>query len=228
MIDVTDFLQQEKFLKFDYLLGVAQKSETGKILKIPIRAASDFTNPAKSVKDVAEIKNAVADPKKVPYSIIGVILKNEEGLAIFDKKLICIDIDCKTKPEKAEEIYSKVKVILLALGLDEKLILKLSEKTISGGYHIFLTSNAIYPQQKLFVEEGIEIEIFSSNRYIAVAPSLNYTPLSGASCVEFNEAYNATLTNVDLDFFVFDFLIPLINWLTVGISFSPHFFSITY
>ena len=200
-IDLSDFLDQQKFIKFDYLLGFTKKSEEGKVLKIPAKFIRDFTNPNVKIADMEQMKKAVSEPSKVPYPLTGIILKSVEGLKIFDKQLICIDIDCKKDPEKGNILYEKVVAYLESLDYSKELITKVTEKTISGGYHIFITSTHLYPQQKLYIEQGIEIEIFSNNRYIAVAPSIGYSTFTENTCILFNECYDITLNTIDLDSF---------------------------
>src|SRR5574343_1636648 len=84
----------------------------------------------------------------------------------------------------------------------ESELIKCIEKTISNGYHIFLTSKEIYSQKKIKVNSDVEIEIFSANRYIATAPSIGYTPMgSNNSCIYLKDAYSCTINSVDLDHF---------------------------
>ena len=205
-INLTEFLQVQKFLKFDYLLGFTKKSEDGKVLKIPIREAKNFTDPDVKINELPLIQSVIKNPTKVNYPIVGIIMKNMEGLKIYDKHLICIDVDAKGQPEKGLEIYDKVvKYLCDTLKFDKEKLKDLSEKTISGGYHIFLTSNKLYPQKKLLIERGVEIEIFSNNRYIAVAPSEHYEALNSTSCVNFNDAYHVSVNCIDLDHFCNEF-----------------------
>lgn len=202
-INLTDFLYIQKFLKFDYIFALTKYSDDNKVLKIPIKEATNFTKPKVIVKDKPMAQKAIKNPDRVPYPLVGVILKQNVGLNIMNKKLIVIDIDCKTNPKRGKEVFDDVVCYLSeALGIDKEVILSLSEQTISGGYHIFLTSNNVYAQKKLYVEPGIEIEIFSTNRYIATAPSKGYTPLnSHLNCVELTECTKLHMSVLDLDHF---------------------------
>lgn len=202
-IDLKEFLEQSKLLNFDYLLGFTKLSDDGKVLKIPIKGTNDFTNPNVKIKEVEIIKAGVKNPEKVPYSIIGIILKEKEGLKIFDKQLVVVDIDCKNAKDKSKEAYNIVLQWLKDLGISEEKITNVTEGTVSGGWHIFLTSPALYPQKKLRIMDGVDIEIFSQNRYIAVAPSIGYSVIktNSTNCVSLIDSYQVTVNSMDLDHF---------------------------
>jgi len=206
-IDLTNFLLLQKMLKFDYLFAINKKDKKGKVMKIPIQEAKDFTEPSSMVCNRVMAKKAILKPSTVPYPLVGFILKKGTGISITDKKIIVIDIDCKKDPVKGKEVFDDVVDYLVdTLKIDRDIILALSEQTVSGGYHIFLTSNNVYPQKKLFIETGIEIEIFSSNRFIAMAPSIGYKPLkSDYNCVDLMHCTDLYMSNIDLDHFCLKF-----------------------
>lgn len=203
-IDLDGFLHQQRVLKHDFLLGFTKLSDDGKVLKIPAKGINDFTNPSILVRETEVVKMATKNVKQVPYPIVGIILKAGEGLKVFDRQLIVLDIDCKNAENKeiGEGIFNEVLDYLVEhLSVTRESLLNSSEKTISGGYHIFLTSNGLYPQKRLEVLQGIEIEIFTQNRYIAVAPSIGYSTFNSHEYVNILGAYDNIVSSVDLDYF---------------------------
>ena len=199
-IDLSYFLTQQKFLKFDYLLATLNKSDDGKWIKAPIKDAAGFTNKDEVIHTRPGFQKHIKD-NKTSYPLIGLILKNDVGLTILQKKVIVLDIDCKQDRDRGKVIFNEVLDYLVnTIGLNRDSLLSVSEMTISGGYHIFLTSDNIYPQKKLKIENGIEIEVFSSNRYIATAPSSGYTPLkSDYNCIDLSKTTETYVSAIALD-----------------------------
>lgn len=201
-IDLSYFLTQQKFLKFDYLFATLNKNDSGKWIKTPIKDAAGFTNKDDMICNRPGIQKCIRN-NSTHHPLVGIILKNEIGLDILGKKVIVIDIDCKQDRDKGKVIFNNVVDYLVnIIGLNRNNVLEASELTISGGYHIFITSNSTYPQKKIKIEQGIEIEIFSTNRYIATAPSNGYKPIkSDYNCIDLSKIVDNYVTAIAMDSF---------------------------
>ena len=168
-IDLSYFLTQQKFLKFDYLLATLNKSDDGKWIKAPIKDAAGFTNKDEVIHTRPGFQKHIKD-NKTSYPLIGLILKNDVGLTILQKKVIVLDIDCKQDRDRGKVIFNEVLDYLVnTIGLNRDSLLSVSEMTISGGYHIFLTSDNIYPQNKLKIENQMSSPL-SKNKELLWEP----------------------------------------------------------
>src|SRR5574343_397065 len=129
-INLVEFINQSQFIGFDYLLAVIEKSNDGKNLKIPIKGVTNFTSPDVIVKELDVIKKSIANPTEVKQSLVGLILKKEIGLKIFDKQLVVIDIDCKRNAEEGKIVLQQVLDFLTTnFGMIESELIKCIEKT---------------------------------------------------------------------------------------------------
>ncbi len=204
-INLVGFLQLQKIMGFDFLLALKKDTDDGKCHKIPIAGTNDFVNPLTKVHKTAVIQKAIANPESVGYPFVGIILKKDEGLKIAGKQLVVIDIDCKGNPKRGDSLYKEVKDYLvekLKVAGSHEEIDAVSEKTVSGGYHIFLCSDQVYPRKVMHIEENVEIEVYSHNRFMVVAPSEGYSTLTENDCVNFLSSANITLSSMDLNHFI--------------------------